>query len=283
MTSKETVLSPGVGSAIPDYETYDFAQAWKGRGLEDEAERRLVEMWARQGGRACLDIGGGFGRIARVLEPHFREVFVLDYSRRNLGAAASRLRETTTLVRSDLEVLPFDDDSFDFVALIRVMHHIREPSRLLSEVVRVAGDGATFVMSDPNAITRSLKRNGGQAGPMLGPQGHRIYASRLADYRHAYLVREEIRGVGLFDNRVGIGLERLSPLSSLDVGTSRLWPAKANLFIRFRVSKGSSSGEREEPRVICGCGGRIEDSRCPRCGRRYGRVIDLVNPVLPSR
>lgn len=272
----------GAGNRIPDYETYDFAGAWKGRGLEDEAERRLVEAWAGQGGGACLDIGGGFGRIAEVLEPHFRDVFLLDYSRRNLRTAAATLRKTTTLVRADLEALPFEDGTFDFVALIRVMHHLREPGRVLSEVARVARDGATFVMSDPNALTRSFSRKGREGNQMVGPQGHRIYVSRLGDYQHPSLVREEIRGVGLFDNRVGIGLNRLAPLSALDLRTSRLWPAKANLFIRFRVSKKGTEGETKRPRVVCACGAGIEDGACPRCGRSYGRIIDLVERAPAS-
>ena len=85
--------------------------------------------------------------------------------------------------------------------------------------------------------------------------------------------RAEILGVGAFDNRIGRRLERLSPLVTLDVKTSRLWPAKPMLFARYRVRKAEG---RNEPYVKCGCGGTIVDGRCERCGRSYGRIIDLV-------
>lgn len=141
LTSREALESPVKGRQIPDYETYDFASVWRGRGLADSAEKALVEMWARPGGESCLDLGGGFGRITSVLEPLYRDVFIVDYSRRNLNGAASRLRRTATLVRCELEVLPFEDDAFDFISLIRVMHHIPTPSQLLAEVARVGRDG----------------------------------------------------------------------------------------------------------------------------------------------
>ena len=219
--------------------------------------------------------------MTSVLEPLYREVFMVDYSRRNLRAASGRLRSTTTLVRCELGALPFEDDTFDFVSLIRVMHHIPDPAPLLAEVARVGRDGATFVMSDPNAVTQRLLRksgarsDGGVVG--VGPQGHLIYATRLEKYQDQSLVREEIRGVGLFDNAVGIRLEKLAPLSSIDVGTSRLWPVKTNLFLRFKVRKVRGDGPTlRAPHVLCVCGGRISSESCQDCGRKYGRIIDLV-------
>ena len=46
--------NPTRGDEIPDYETYDFRQAWAGRGIEDLAERRLVSKWGEPGGEAAL-------------------------------------------------------------------------------------------------------------------------------------------------------------------------------------------------------------------------------------
>jgi len=136
-------------------------------------------------------------------------------------------------------------------------------------------------MSDPNVVTQRLLKKGGATGPGgsvgVGPQGHMIYATRLEQYHHPSLVREEIRGVGWFDNKAGVKLERLSPLSSFDVNTSRLWPAKTNLFLKFRISKtGAKARPRRAPAALCACGGRISQESCEGCGRKYGRIIDLV-------
>ncbi len=260
---------------IPDYETYDFSSVWRGRGLADAAERRLVEGWALPGGDACLDLGGGFGRVTKVLEPHFHRMFMLDYSRRNLLAASSKLSQKTTLVRSDLGSLPFHDDAFDLVSLVRVIHHVSDHAALLSEVVRVGRDGGAFVMSEANSITKALRRERGRV--VKSSNGHLIYPSRLSRYGNRSLVREEIRGVGLFDNRISAKFQRLAPLSLFDVGTSRLWPVKMNLFIKFKISKGAGrTTSRNEPHVICVCGGEIVGNACTGCERRYGRIVDLV-------
>jgi SAM-dependent methyltransferase len=254
--------------SIPDYERYDYATVWKRRGIEDRAERELMSRWAV--GETGIELGGGFGRITQVLEKRIGKMFMLDYSLRNLRRAASRLQKTT-LIRESIGKLPFDDSVFDFVALIRVMQHIPDPDSLLSEVVRVARNGGTFVLAIGN---QDRKWHRGDAIRIkVTETGHRIFSTPLGRYGHPGLERLEILGLGAFDNVIGRKAERLYPLATLDLKTSRLWPAKPMLFVRYRVRKG---GEKNEPRVKCGCGGNVVDGRCAACGRSYGRIIDLV-------
>ncbi len=255
-------------SEIPDYERFDYSTVWKGRRIEDRAEKEIVSRWAA--GETGIELGGGFGRITQVIEKRVGRMFMLDYSLRNLRRASSRLMKTT-LVRGTLDRLPFDDKVFDFVALIRVIHHVPDPDSLLSEVVRVSRDGGTFVLGIANEFNK--RRLKGSAPVRVTPEGHRIYATPLRRYGHPGLERVEICGVGAFDNRFGRKAERLFPLASLDVKTSRLWPAKSMLFVKYRVRK---SGGRNEPLVRCRCGGAILERRCDGCGRYYGQIIDLV-------
>ena len=263
-------MSPMAESSneIPDYERYDYSVVWKGRGIEDRAEKEIVSRWAV--GETGIELGGGFGRLTQVFEKRIGRMFMLDYSLRNLRRASSRL-EKTTLVRSSLQRLPFGDSVFDFVALVRVIHHVPDPDSLLSEVVRVARNGATFVLGIANEIDK--RRTGDSVLVRVTPEGHRIYSTPLSRYGHSGLERAEVRGVGVFDNRLGRKVERLSALAEIDVKTSRLWPAKSMLFVRYRVKKGDG---RNAPQVRCGCGGTILERRCDRCGRSYGQIIDLV-------
>ncbi len=254
---------------IPDYERYDYTTVWKRRGIEDRVEQEVISRWVT--GDTGVELGGGFGRITQVLEKRLGRTFMLDYSMSNLRRALSRL-EKTTLVRASLDKLPFDDGVFDFVALIRVMQHIHDPDSLLGEVVRVARNGATFVLGIANEGNFVGPKNV-VARTKVTKTGHTIYWTPLRRYGHPGLEREEIRGVGAFDNVVGRVAERLWPVSSLDLGTSRFWPAKSMLFVRYRVRKG---GARNEPHVKCRCGGTILERRCDRCGRSYGQIIDLV-------
>jgi len=257
-----------LSNEIPDYERYDYSKVWRGRGIEERAERELVSRWAVGG--TGIELGGGFGRLTRDLEKRIGRMFMLDYSLSNLRRASSRLSKTT-LVRGSLDKLPFEDSVFDFVALVRVIHHVPDPDSLLAEVVRVARNGGTFVLGIANEIDKRRSRE--SVLVRITPEGHRIYSTPLNRYRHPGLERAEVLGVGAFDNRIGRSLERLSPLATLDLKTSRLWPGKSMLFVRFRVRKEEG---RNEPHVKCVCGGSILERRCDRCGRSYGNIIDLV-------
>lgn len=251
--------------AIPDYEGYDYSLVWRRRGIEDRAEKAVVAGWAMGG--TGIELAGGFGRLTEVIEKKMDRMFMLDYSLSNLRRASERLRRTR-LIRAPMDDLPFDDDSFDFVALVRAIHHVPDPDAVLDEVVRVARDGATFVLGIANEGTGRES-----VFVRVTAEGHRIYSTPLRRFDRAGLERVEVRGVGAFDNAIGRGLERLTPLAKLDVKTSRLWPAKPMLFVRYRVRK---SPGRKEPLVRCKCGGAILDGTCPTCGRKYGSILDVV-------
>jgi SAM-dependent methyltransferase len=255
-------------ATIPNYESYDYSTVWRGRGIEDRAEKELVARWAT--GETGIELGGGFGRITQVLEKRIGKMFMLDYSLGNLRMASERLSKTT-LVRSTLGKLPFDDSVFDFVAIVRVIHHLPDPDPILDEVVRVSRNGGTLVLGVANQFGRGVER----PSPLIRvtAEGHRIYSTPLGRFAHPGLERVEVLGVGAFDNRLGRKAERLAPLATLDLETSRLWPVKPMLFARYRVRKGEV---KNEPRVLCGCGGRIVGRRCEGCGRIYGEIIDLV-------
>lgn len=269
-------------SEIPDYERYDYSTVWKGRGLQDTAEREIVKRYAAASKRhgTALELGGGFGRITQVLEPAFDRVFMMDYSLSALRRAA-RVLKKTTLVRAPLDSLPFEDDTFDFVTMVRVMQHIAEPYKLLGEVSRVARPGGTFILGIANETFTGYGKVTEHTLGWTTPEGHRVYVTPLSRYGSATLKRQEVRGVGVFDNRLGRRLDRLEPLSSLDVATARLWPAKAMLFARFSVEKNGDERDFREPSVLCPCGGRYdkERDRCQSCGRRLGEegIIDLVS------
>jgi SAM-dependent methyltransferase len=217
---------------IPDYEEYDYSIVWKGRGIEDRVEKEVVSRWA--GGETGLELGGGYGRITQVLEKRVGRMLMLDYSLTNLHMASSLLA-TTALVRGTVDKLPFRDGVFDFVAIVRVIHHVPDPDPILAEVVRVSRDGATFVLGIASEFSRRRSRE--SVFVRVTREGHRIYSTPLGRYGHAGLERVEIRGVGAFDNRIGLRLGRLWPLATIDLATSRLWPAKSMCFVRYKVAK----------------------------------------------
>ncbi|HUI01829.1 MAG TPA: class I SAM-dependent methyltransferase [Nitrososphaerales archaeon] len=227
-------MSGEAGGEIPDYENYDYAAQWRGRTIEDRAEKETV-ISMLGGARDCLELGGGFGRLTSVLEPRVETLVMVDFAFNSLRSVGRRLRKAM-LLRSDIRVLPFADDSFDLVLAVRVLHHVREPRLVLDEVVRVARPGGTVIMgiANPNRAPRGPR--GGRMAYVAGPN-HVSYVQSFEDYRDPRLALVEVRGTGAFDNRLGRTLDRVPALSKVDVLSSRAWFLKPLLFLRYRVRK----------------------------------------------
>lgn len=80
-----------------------------------------------------LDIGGGGGWIAEEIQKRKNnEVTLLDVTDFN--------QTNLKLVLYDGEKIPFSDNSFDLVLLIYVLHHTKNPLKLLEEAERVTKD-----------------------------------------------------------------------------------------------------------------------------------------------
>jgi SAM-dependent methyltransferase len=220
---------------IPDYESYDYSREWRNKQIEDLAEKKILSHWITPG-KNCLELGGGFGRLTSFLEPFFSQIVMVAFSRANIGRASQKLKKTE-IIRSELHRLPFDDEKFDYILLIRVIHHLADPLIVLGEIQRVAKDGATVVISAQNPNLgrfRHLKTNTLVA---RGDYDHQIYLAPLNYYSSKNLKETTRLGTGMFENFIGLKLHRLTFLHSVDVMFAPLWYLKPNIFIRFLVSK----------------------------------------------
>jgi len=99
---------------------------------------RFVARLVAERPQSVLDVGAGDGLVIERLRRNGVAAFGLE----------SELRAVATLVRAGqraavgrAEALPFDDDTFDWVALRHVVHHLAEPARALAEAERVARRG----------------------------------------------------------------------------------------------------------------------------------------------
>lgn len=99
-------------------------------------------------GRKVLDLGCRDGALTSRYTAG-NHVVGVDADREALAEAAKLGIETRW---ADLdEPLPFDDASFDVVVAGELLEHLRDPARLVGEVLRVLRPGGTFVASVPNA------------------------------------------------------------------------------------------------------------------------------------
>jgi ubiquinone/menaquinone biosynthesis C-methylase UbiE len=129
---------------IVDYDSgYDYCAFWNNRDYEQWVEARVLRRLLPRLGRArwFADFGGGFGRNAvRYLEVADRALLV-DYSVANLTRASQYLAPQigagrVHLVRADLGRLPLADSAVETAMVVRVLHHLTDVDRCLSEMSR---------------------------------------------------------------------------------------------------------------------------------------------------
>ena len=100
----------------------------------------------------ALDVAAGTGLVARAIAPSVREVVASDATPAMLtegrAQANSEGLSHLTFEEGDAAGLPYDDGSFDLVTCRLGVHHFLEPSRQVSEMVRVCRPGGTVGIFD---------------------------------------------------------------------------------------------------------------------------------------
>ncbi len=120
----------------PNDEFHDARLAWerqyeKGYFLNEPVQHELpdiVQRFKAQGIQRILDHGCGSGRHTIYLAKHGFEVFGLDIAPTGLTATIHKLAEeglTGHTSLADILQLPYEDDFFDAIISIRVIHHNR--------------------------------------------------------------------------------------------------------------------------------------------------------------
>lgn len=125
--------------------------AWRGEpGYVWRAgqERRLAMLrrWARLDGR-LLDNGCGLGTYLTALAADSQQRFGLEVE----WERAQQARDTATgVVQAVGEMLPFADNSFDFILSNEVLEHVADDRQALAEMARVVRPGGRIVIFCPN-------------------------------------------------------------------------------------------------------------------------------------
>jgi ubiquinone/menaquinone biosynthesis C-methylase UbiE len=143
--------------------------------VDDSFVEHAIGLIGPAPGRA-VDIGCGPGQIlkklsARLPEWKFcgvdRSLAMIRLAAESGGTGnpspatggAGSAKGNVQFVWGDANFLPFGDASFDLVLCNSVLHHMREPSRLLAEIRRIAKPNAGILLRDlrrPSRITYSF-------------------------------------------------------------------------------------------------------------------------------
>ncbi len=133
--------------------SHNYLRYWDGRDYENAAERVAIKRLLRgKTFKHAADIGGGYGRLCIFLKKYADKVTLAEPSQQQLDIAKDFLKDHPDIERklTQADDLKFKDKSLDLITMIRVMHHLPDPSQEFSELARVLSDDGYLVLEVAN-------------------------------------------------------------------------------------------------------------------------------------
>lgn len=110
-------------------------------------------------GRRVLDIGSGEGFGSYYFYLKGANVFGLDLAPEVVGYSNKKYgTKNLEFILGDATELPFEDESFDYVAGMDLIEHVEDVDKLCSEVKRVLKPGGFAYMLTPNYLINLVRR-----------------------------------------------------------------------------------------------------------------------------
>lgn len=120
--------------------SHNYLDYWQGRGYEHAAEEMAIRrLLAGKHFNLAVDVGGGYGRLCVLLERYADEVILAEPSRQQLDIADTYLASHPRIQRYlwQADRLELGDGTVDLLTMIRVIHHLPDPTDEFKEISRV--------------------------------------------------------------------------------------------------------------------------------------------------
>ncbi len=135
--------------------SHNYLHYWDGRQYEHQAEQiAITRLLHGKHFAKAVDVGGGYGRLCVLLENYADKVVLAEPSQQQLDIAADFLKDHPEIDRKLMQAddLQFKDGSVSLVTMIRVMHHLPDPSNEFNEISRVLTDDGYAIIEVANYL-----------------------------------------------------------------------------------------------------------------------------------
>lgn len=136
-----------------DNDNYNYLQYWRGRDYEHAAEEVAIKRLLKgRHFKHAVDIGGGYGRLCLLLENYADKVTLAEPSEVQLQIAEEFLKDHPKVEKLKMQAddLKFKPGSVDLFTMIRVMHHLPDPSAELKQIANSLSDDGYFILEVAN-------------------------------------------------------------------------------------------------------------------------------------
>jgi SAM-dependent methyltransferase len=148
-----------------------------------------------------VDIGCGDGGYAKFCSQRGADITFVDIQESKVAALEARLKDNATGkvkgIVSECNPIPLPDGYADLVISTEVIEHVQDPEAFLSEIVRIGGPNATYVLTVPDARGENLVKTTAPEVYFQEPNHIQIFSSEdfetlasncgLEVVRHDYL------------------------------------------------------------------------------------------------
>ncbi len=141
---------------IADYNGYDYKKIfWEDadRQYEDAADRMAIRRLLPQHMNKFVDIAGGYGRLADEYLSRADEAVLFDYSKTELEQAKEKYGNKIKTKAGDIYDLPFAENSFDGLMMVRATHHFDHMQQVSDQLYRILKPGGIAVIEIANKKT----------------------------------------------------------------------------------------------------------------------------------
>ncbi len=132
---------------------HNYLKYWQGREYEHAAEEVAIRKLLRgKHFKTAVDVGGGYGRLCLLLKGYADKVTLAEPSQQQLDIAKDFLKDHPEVSRKLMQAddLKFADGSIELLTMIRVMHHLPDPSIEFSEIARVLSEDGYAIIEVAN-------------------------------------------------------------------------------------------------------------------------------------